>query len=139
MLFILPGDEMETFLTYAALLVSLLSQKQYEAFLSQLDQNRPSLSKLLLSLRFEQEFADLPDIDPPDASDRQDGSVLCYPLHDHSGYHIYYDLKTGGQYNGLTLHLTCYPKTQEQAAVPLQDGKIPYLCHLDRIYFPTPP
>lgn len=111
------GEEKEAFVSFVEYALGFLARQEYADFLRQFEISRMTEKDLIFALRYLDDRRPVLKIDDPAAvkGSRSEGDL--YTFRDNSGYHLDYDLTTGGRANDLTIQVDFLRKDGGYTAV----------------------
>ncbi len=105
MIYAEKGKEQDSFTAFVEYALGVLAKEDYTSFLSLFDSSRLAEQDLILALKYLDETCPVLKIDDPALVKSKYQDILLIPFRDGSGYHMDYDLTTGGERNDLTIQI----------------------------------
>lgn len=105
MIYAEKGKEQDSFTAFVEYTLGILAKEDYVSFLSLFDSSRLTEHDLILALKYLDETRPVLKIDDPALVKSKYQDILLIPFRDGSGYHMDYDLTTGGERNDLTIQI----------------------------------
>lgn len=120
MIYVEVGKERDNFLAFAEYALGILANENYTSFLSLFDNSRLTEQDITLALKYLDETRPILQIDNPALVKCKAQRVDLLAFNDGSGYHMDYDLTTGGEINDLTIQIE-FVKKEDGYLVVLDD------------------
>ncbi len=114
------GNERDCFIAFIEHALGILARREYTSFLSQFDNSRLAEQDLIRALKYLDETRPALKIDDPLLIKVKHRRIDFIAFSDGSGYHMDYDLTTGGKINDLTIQVE-FKKAGNGYVVLLED------------------
>ena len=99
------GKKQDIFIAFIEHALGVLSKEEYTSFLSLFDYSRLTEQDLIRALKYLDESRPVLKIDNPALEKSEYQRIDVFTFSDGSGYHMDYDLTTGGKANDLTIQV----------------------------------
>lgn len=99
------GKEQDIFIAFIEHALGVLSKEEYTSFLALFDYSRLTEQDLIRALKYLDENRPVLKIDNPALEKSEYQRIDVFAFSDGSGYHMDYDLTTGGKVNDLTIQV----------------------------------